>query len=116
MPSRTGEVVQKPWGQYEVLWEGTDALLKRLTIRKGEVISYQYHHKRNEVWTIVRGIGLVTIDGSERLVMSGETVVIGAEQRHSVEATTTDLVFYELQTGECDEEDIVRVSDKYGRK
>lgn len=113
--SRVGEVGQRPWGQYEVLWEGPGVLLKRLTIRKNEMISYQYHLKRSEVWTIVRGMGLLTLDGFDRLIAAGDTVTIGREVEHSIEATTTDLVIYEMQVGEPDEDDIVRLSDKYGR-
>ena len=111
----TEEPVEKPWGQYQVLWRGPDALLKRLTIRKGQAISHQYHLKRSEVWTVVSGIGLLTLDGAERLLTIGQTVVIGVGQKHSVEATSAELVIYELQVGECDEGDIVRISDKYGR-
>lgn len=107
--------VEKPWGSYEVLWRGSDALLKRLVILKGQAISYQYHLKRSEVWTVVRGLGLLTLDGSDQLISTGETVTIDREVKHSVEATTNDLVLYELQVGECDEDDIVRLSDKYGR-
>lgn len=112
---RVGKVVEKPWGRYEVLWEGPDALLKRLTIHKGQAISYQYHRKRSEVWTTVSGIGLLTLDGIGRLITAGDMVTITKEQRHSVEATSAELVIYELQVGECDEDDIVRISDKYGR-
>lgn len=109
------KTVEKPWGSYLVLWRGPDALLKRLMLRKGGAISYQYHLKRKEVWTVVSGIGLLTLDGAERLLTIGQTVVIEREQRHSVEATSAELVIYELQVGECDEDDIVRISDKYGR-
>ena len=108
-------IVDKPWGSYQVLWRGSDALLKRLTILKGQAISYQYHLKRSEIWTVVRGIGLLNLDGSERLLTAGETVVIGKGVKHSVEACSADFVLYELQVGECDKNDIVRISDKYGR-
>lgn len=108
-------IVEKPWGNYQVLWRGPDALLKRLTLTESEAISYQYHLRRSEVWTVVRGIGLLNLDGSERLLTVGDTIVIGKEQRHSVEATSAELVIYELQTGECNEDDIIRISDKYGR-
>ena len=109
------ETVEKPWGSYQVLWRGPDALLKRLTLHKGGAISYQFHNRRSEIWTVVWGIGLLTLDESERLLTRGETVVIGKERKHSVEATSAELIIYELQVGECDEEDIVRISDKYGR-
>ena len=109
------DICQKPWGSYEVLWRGSDALLKRLTILKGEQISYQYHLKRSEVWTVTRGTGLLILDGSYRLITAGDTVTINKEVRHSVEACSTDLIMYELQVGECDENDIIRLQDKYGR-
>lgn len=111
----TEPTVERPWGSYQVLWRGQDALLKQLTILKGHAISYQYHLKRSEVWMVVSGLGLLTLDGSYRLISTGDTVTISREQRHSVEATTDELVIYELQVGECDENDIVRLSDRYGR-
>ena len=98
-----------------MLWRGSDALLKRLILRKGGAISYQYHRRRSELWTVTNGIGLLNIDGIGRLVTTGDVVTIAKEQRHSVEATSAELVIYELQVGECDEDDIVRISDKYGR-
>ena len=114
--SRVGTTVEKPWGRYSVLWEGPGALLKRLMIRKDQAISYQYHLKRYEIWTVVQGVGRYVIDGTTRWIGENETITIGTERRHSIECVSDrDLVIYELQVGECDEDDIVRISDKYGR-
>lgn len=107
--------VEKPWGWYQVLWRGPDACLKRLIIRKGEAISVQYHNRRKEVWTIISGSGFLKLDGTEQLIVSGDAITIHQKQQHSAEAVGRDLVIYELQVGECDENDIVRLSDKYGR-
>ena len=36
--------------------------VKRIQVNPGGRLSLQYHHKRAEVWTIVSGIGTITID------------------------------------------------------
>lgn len=115
--SQVGEVVQRPWGQYEVLWEGPGVLLKRLTVRAGEETSYQYHRKRDEFWNVVGGHGHATLcDAAITASLStGITVNVPREVKHSIKAGGRDLVIYELQVGEPDEDDIVRLSDKYGR-
>lgn len=104
---------ERRWGTYRVLDDttypdGTHSLTKSITMLAGKNVSYQIHHHRNEVWNIVVGEGIFVLDGVERRVRAGDTVVIKAEQRHAIKAVT-DLTFIEVQTGNpLIEEDIER--------
>ena len=83
----------------------------------GERLSYQYHHKRSEAWTIVEGVGTITLDGNEQEYLKGETVLIPQGVKHRIENKGVEkVVFIEVQTGSYfGEDDIVRIQDDYNR-
>lgn len=108
----------RPWGFYEVLYDGLDCKVKRIIVNSSQKLSYQYHHKRSEQWIIVSGTGVVKLDGIEKVVNNGHIVEIPVKSKHSICNTSPDkdLVFIEVQTGEYfGEDDIVRLQDDYGR-
>ncbi len=111
------ETEERPWGRYEVLLDSDTCKVKRLYINAGHRPSYQYHHKRSEVWTIVEGQGVVTLDDKEIIVTAGTTVEVPVGVKHRICNTgTEDLVFIEVQYGSYfGEDDIVRVEDDYKR-
>ena len=104
---------ERRWGTYKVLSDlsyadGTHALTKSIMLLPGKNISYQIHHHRDEVWTIVDGEGLFVLDGEVRTVKRGDVCVIRKEQFHAIKAVT-ELVFIEVQIGSpLIEEDIER--------
>ena len=53
-------IEERPWGKFEILVDDSDCKVKKITVKPGERLSYQYHHKRNEVWTIVSGNATMT--------------------------------------------------------
>ncbi len=64
---------ERRWGTYRVLDSatypyGAKPLTKSLTIKAGKSISYQIHHHRSEVWTIVDGLGEFVLDGQRMTV------------------------------------------------
>jgi mannose-6-phosphate isomerase-like protein (cupin superfamily) len=111
-------IEERPWGKYEVLVDSDDCKVKRITVYPEGRLSYQYHHKRSEVWTIVSGVATMTLDDEMRLYVYGETVLIPQGTKHRVENKgTTNLVFIEVQHGSYfGEDDIVRIEDDYNRK
>ena len=60
------ESEERPWGRFYVIHNELSYKLKRIEVDPGERLSYQYHHKRSEAWTIVDGVGCITIDGIEK--------------------------------------------------
>ncbi|MDR0858894.1 MAG: cupin domain-containing protein [Oscillospiraceae bacterium] len=104
---------QRTWGNYRVLdyirEENGSSLTKRLRVEAGKSISYQYHNQRSEIWVIISGEGIVTIDGVKQVVETGSVVKIPQGTRHKLSAAT-DIEFIEVQlgSGELVENDIVR--------
>ncbi|MDT7603038.1 MAG: mannose-6-phosphate isomerase [Acidobacteriota bacterium] len=109
---------ERPWGSFTVLDEGENYKVKRIEVLPGKRLSYQKHAQRAEHWMVVRGEARVTLDGEEITVRAGETIDINVGAAHRVENPGAQmLVFIEIQRGGyLGEDDIVRLSDDYGRK
>ena len=73
--------------------------------------------QRSESWTIIKGQGIVTLDGVEYKVSAGESIKINKEAKHRIQnPSDTILIFIEVQTGTYfGEDDIVRIEDDYNR-
>jgi mannose-6-phosphate isomerase len=117
MKTENNKSENRPWGEYKVLLESDNYKIKLITVNPEQRLSYQYHHKRNETWTIVYGTGKFMIDDSVFNVKYGDTLKINKGQRHRIECTSKEpLKFVEVQTGEYfGEDDIVRIEDSYNR-
>ena len=112
------ETEERPWGRFFVLHDEPTYKLKRIEVDSGRRLSYQYHHKRSEAWTIVEGVGTITLDGYIKDYSKGETVLIPQGVKHRIENKgSKKVVFIEVQTGTYfGEDDIVRIEDDYNRQ
>jgi mannose-6-phosphate isomerase-like protein (cupin superfamily) len=111
-----GDIVEKPWGTYQVTHTGKDFLIKRLTIEVNHRISLQKHSKRSEYWTVDKGEATVEIGGNKRVLHAGCSASVEKGEVHRITNTGYEpLIMTELQMGECSEEDIERKEDDYGR-
>jgi mannose-6-phosphate isomerase-like protein (cupin superfamily) len=112
-----GDRDERPWGSWEVLATGPRHTVKRIVVRPGQRLSLQYHHHRAEHWTIVEGVGEVTLDAALLTLGQGEHVHIPLGARHRIRnQADKPLTFIEVQVGDVlDENDIVRIVDDYGR-
>ncbi|CAM3642533.1 sugar phosphate nucleotidyltransferase [Cohnella lubricantis] len=105
---------ERRWGSYKIVDflqypNGTEVLTKRILVKAGKNLSYQYHRMRTEVWTIIAGEGEVVINADYRTVSAGDVISIPGGTRHSIRAVT-DIEFIEIQHGsELAEEDVVRI-------
>lgn len=108
---------KRPWGEYWVLEDAATHKVKRVEVDYGGRLSYQYHRHRAEVWTIVAGVGRVTLEGEVSDYKVGESVRIPKGAKHRIENTSPErLVFIEVQYGDYfGEDDIVRLQDDYSR-
>lgn len=103
---------ERRWGSYRVIdyityQDGRKSLTKHLEIEAGKKISYQSHEKRDEIWTIVDGTGVLLLDGHTRNVKRGDVAYITAGMKHAL-CAVTDLHMIEVQIGmELEEEDII---------
>ena len=109
---------ERPWGSFTVLDEGDNYKVKRIEVLPEKRLSYQRHSRRAEHWFVVAGTAKVTLNDVDLLVKAGEGVDIRMGDAHRVENpdNTERLVFIEIQTGDYfGEDDIVRLSDDFGR-
>lgn len=111
------EPVDRPWGSYQVIETAERFQVKRITVSPGRRLSYQRHQHRAEHWFVVQGSGVVTLDGDERPLGTGDAVDVAVGAAHRIGNTgEQDLVFVEVQTGDSfAEDDIVRLADDFGR-
>ena len=107
----------RPWGYFKTLAIGHNYKVKELTVFPGEAISFQIHEHRDELWHFVGGEGVMDLGDLRFPVRYGQVQPIGKGVLHSIECTGgEDLVIIEVQTGSyLEEDDIVRLRDKYGR-
>ena len=111
------ESEQRPWGRFFVLHDELTYKLKRIEVDPGGRLSYQYHYKRSEAWTIVEGTGTITLDGEAKEYKVGQTILIPQGVKHRIENKLIQkAVFIEVQIGTYfGEDDIVRIEDDYNR-
>ena len=111
------EIGERPWGKYYVLADEPHYKLKRIEVNPGQILSYQYHHHRQEFWTVIAGEAIVVLDEVEHTVKYGESIFIPLGAKHRIENRTSELLeFVEVQTGTYfGEDDIVRIQDDYER-
>jgi len=105
----------RPWGSFERFTLNEPSTVKIITVNSGEAFSLQKHKGRDEWWKILSGNGIVTVGGAKKSLSAGDMYFLPRGTEHQVEAGTASVVFLEIAFGEFDENDIVRISDRYGR-
>lgn len=108
---------KRPWGQEFWFAEKENCTVKLLEVNAGEAFSLQYHKKeRKEFWYILEGNPIVTF-GEETIVANpGDKFMIKEQMKHRIDGGETGTRVLELILGDFDENDIIRLEDKYGRK
>jgi mannose-1-phosphate guanylyltransferase/mannose-6-phosphate isomerase len=109
--------VHRPWGSYTILEDEEDCKVKRLTVKPGQVLSLQLHHRRCEHCTVVAGTAKVRVGDEVVLLEQNQSTYIPVETLHRLENPgTEDVHLIEVQTGDYfGEDDIERFEDIYGR-
>ena len=142
----TGMDATRPWGGFFVIDEehahqfgqlffpgedisgvhvGTKLSPKILLVQPGMRLSWQYHHRRAEIWRVVSGkAGVITSDTDQegKLVelRTGETVRLAQGQRHPLVGMDEWGIIAEIwqltdTVNPSDEQDIVTLQDDFGR-
>ena len=98
---------------------------KILVIAPNKRLSWQYHHRRSEIWKVYSGeIKVVTshddLERKEVLLKSGDEIKLYQGERHRIVGTNDYAVVAEIwihtdKYNPSDENDIVRVQDDFGR-
>lgn len=105
----------RPWGNFERFTLNEKSTVKILTIYPKESPSVQYHHKRDEFWKVIKGKILIRLGDKEIEAIEGDEFVIPRKMIHTATAVNQIAKILEISFGDFDEEDIVRLEDKYGR-
>jgi len=108
---------ERPWGGYIILIDNEQYKVKKLIINPKKRFSLQYHNKRNETWTIVRGKLEITIEDKKGIYTYGQTVSVPVGTKHRIENVGEEVAeIIEVQTGiYFGEDDIIRLEDDFGR-
>jgi mannose-6-phosphate isomerase len=109
--------VPKPWG-HETIWAHSERYVgKVLHIKAGQALSVQYHNMKDETVHLLNGELVYRVQLGEELedmhLVAGESFRITPHTIHQMEAIT-DCDVLEVSTPELD--DVVRLSDRYGRE
>ncbi len=119
--ARSGRVevltVPKPWG-HETIWAHSDRYVgKILHIKAGHALSVQYHNRKDETIHLLSGELIYRVKLGDKLqdvvLTQGQSFRITPGTVHQMEAVT-DCDVLEASTNELD--DVVRLSDRYGRE
>ena len=108
-------IEHRPWGTYEVLLDNPDHKVKEIYVKPNHRFSLQYHEHRVEHWVIVEGIGTITQGEIESIIRPGEYAYIPKGSIHRLHGGDEGITFIEVQKGVCEEDDIIRIEDDYGR-
>lgn len=90
---------EKSWGEYKVLDVEDTSMTIKVTLRKGNQMNYHSHERRDEVWTIISGVGMANVNGRIFELHAGDTIKLPVGCKHTIYAQT-DLELVEIQSGE----------------
>ena len=98
---------------------------KILVVKPNSKLSWQYHHRREEIWRVYKGeVGVSrSFDDNQKplkKLISGDQIKLKKGERHRLIGLTDYAVSAEIwqhtdPNNPSDENDIVRLSDDYGR-
>ncbi len=99
---------------------------KILVIKPKKRLSWQYHYRRSEIWSVIKGsIKVIKSNNDsekdEFILNDGDQIEIKKEERHRIIGTNKYALVAEIWIhmdidNLSDEEDIVRVQDDFDRK
>jgi mannose-6-phosphate isomerase len=118
---RVAERVDKPWGHEEIfaVVEGS-YVGKTLHVNAGQALSLQYHHHKDETIAVLSGEAQIDVGNDEASLRTvdlpaGSSIHVPPGLLHRVRAVS-DAVLVEASTAGLGwREDVVRLSDTYGR-
>ncbi len=138
--------ISRPWGGFFVIEEeDSDHFIKEyfphlsqetlaiagklspklLIVAPGKRLSWQYHHRRAEIWKVIDGqVNIITSDtdipSEEKHFLPGDIIELKQGERHRLQGLDDWGIIAEIwlhtdAVNPSDEDDIVRVEDDFGR-
>lgn len=108
-----GYIEKRKWGKFEIIDEGENFKVKRLTIKSGEGTSYQYHIHRDESWIVVSGTACIINQDGKIVMEVGDILSVSKMEKHKISNyLKKDLIMIEVWHGDVlEEDDIVRLDE-----
>ncbi|MES2649352.1 MAG: phosphoheptose isomerase [Bacteroidota bacterium] len=98
---------------------------KFLVVAPGQRLSWQYHHRRAEIWRVLKNdikvaTSLTDEQGESKIYREGEVIVLQKGERHRLighdyYGIVTEIWQHTDPASPSDEDDIVRLQDDFGR-
>lgn len=141
-----GQDASRPWGGFLLLSEGDAGRFakeyfkdidaekikiggqlspKILFVQPERRLSWQYHHRRAEIWQVIKGqVGVIRsstdIEGPIETLNQGDQIQLAQGERHRLVGLDQPAVLAEIwihtdPQHPSNEEDIVRLQDDFGR-
>src|SRR3989344_185989 len=107
-------IVKKPWGQFDQFTLNEPTTVKIILVKKNSSLSLQTHKNRTEFWRVISGHPIVVIGEKKISANPNDEFTIDKLEPHRLETKDDDAQILEISSGNFDENDIVRIEDKYG--
>jgi len=106
---------KRPWGSFEQFCKNEVCTVKIINVEPNEELSLQYHIHRDEFWKIILGKAIIVIGEQINYGKEGDEFFIPRETKHRIKTENSPVKILEISFGNFDENDIVRLEDKYKR-
>ena len=110
----------RPWGDFEAFTPtkkpSSFESVKIITVNPKSELSLQYHEKRDEFMKIIKGKCVIRIGDEFFKAKTDDEFFIPKKKLHHIKTGKEGVQILEISFDKFDEKDIVRISDKYGRK
>ena len=91
-------VAEKSWGKFQIIDVEDESITVKVTLNAGHAMNYHSHAHRQEVWNVVSGEGISTVEGVRTPVQAGSTIKLPQGFKHMLKAVT-DMRVIEVQMG-----------------
>lgn len=108
-------IKKRPWGNFEQFCKNEICTVKIITVHPNQKLSLQYHIYRDEFWKILFGKATIVIGGQIKNGEEGDEFFTPKRTNHRIITRNSSVKILEISFGKFDEDDIVRLEDKYGR-
>lgn len=109
------KIVKRPWGDFKQFAFNEKCTVKILSVNPHEELSLQKHKKRKEMWYFLTD-GYVQLGKKRKNIKKGKIVIINKNTPHRLFAVNKTVQVLEVSFGNFNENDEIRLEDKYGRK
>ena len=105
----------RPWGKFEEFTTNQKTTVKILTVEPNQELSLQFHNKRWEFWRILSGNPTIQIGDTKTEAKQEDSFEIPKKEKHRITSNDEQVKILEISFGDFDENDIVRLEDRYNR-